>query len=139
MPNLLTEYEDRLREREILSSTESAFGIKIDPANLKFAPSGEIKPFYGLTCIAWVDPETRLYQKLCAVQSTIQAEFKRAGVGHVFSFLEPASFHITICDITASSVPRTMGEAQTVSAQIHDAFSQGQKMEAISAQVRGIG
>ena len=78
MSNLLAKYESRLREREILSSAPSESHKKIDPAKLKFASNGEIKPFYGLTCIAWVDPKTRLYQKLCALQSTIQAEFERA-------------------------------------------------------------
>lgn len=139
MSNKLTEYENRLREREIFSSMESTLHKRVNPANLKFAPNGEIKPFYGLTCIAWVDPKTKLYQKLCAVQSTIQAEIERAGVGHIFSFLEPASFHMTICDITASSAPRTVEEAKTVSTQIHDTFSQGQTMEAVTAQVCEIG
>ena len=139
MSNLLTEYEGRLREREILSSAQSELHKRIDPAKLKFAPSGAIKPFYGLTCIAWVDPKTRLYQKLCMVQNTIQAEFERAGVGHIFSFLEPASFHMTICDITASSTPRSTQEAKTISAQIHNGFSRKKKMKAVSAQVRGIG
>ncbi len=139
MSNLLDQYEDRLHEREIHSGLEPDRNDKIEPNNLKFASSGEIKPYYGFTCIAWIDPETQLYENLWKAQKAIQAEFERAGIAHYFPIVDPASFHMTICDISARSTPYTNQEAQVICSQIRDLSLDGLKVEVISAKVRGIG
>ena len=139
MSHLMSRYEDRLREREIPADSESALVREIIPNNVKFTPSGEIKPYYGLTCITWIDPKTHLYQNLCEVQKSIKDDFELVGVGHVFSFLEPSSFHMTICDISSSSSPCTEQEAKIINTQIRGVFSQGRKTKTNTALVRGIG
>lgn len=139
MSNLLDQYEDRLHEREIHSGLEPDRNDKIEPNNLKFASSGEIKPYYGFTCIAWIDPETQLHENLWKAQKAIQAEFERAGIAHYFPIVDPASFHMTICDISARSTPYTNQEAQVICSQIRDLSLDGLKVEVISAKVRGIG
>jgi hypothetical protein len=133
------EYEGRLREREILSRLEPDRNVVIEPNNLKFASTGEIKPYYGFTCIAWIDPETQLYENLCKAQKAIQAEFERAGIAHYFPIVNSASLHMTICDISARSTPYTNQEAQAICSKIQDSFPGGLKLKAISAKVRGVG
>jgi hypothetical protein len=118
---------------------ETALYREFIPNNQKFASNGEIKPYFGLTCITWINPETPLFQKLCEVQNSIRNDLKRLGVGHVFSFLEPSSFHLTICDITFGPSPCAETDAIWYCNQIRGAFSIGQKTKSISAQTRGIG
>ena len=139
MSGLLAEYEARLRRREHLLMSEKTSLQENEISNLKFTPDGEIKPFYGLTCITWMDEKSELYSILMGTQRSIQAKFKTAGVDQNFFFLEPASFHMTICDITASSTPIVRAEIETVCNQIQDAFSDGLQVESIQAQVRGLG
>lgn len=139
MSSLLDQYEGRLREREIHSGLEPIRNVMIEPNNLKFASTGEVKPYYGFTCIAWINPETLLYENLYKAQNTIQAEFERAGIAHYFPIVDPASFHMTICDISARTIPYTKQEAKAICSQIRDSFPDALKMKAISAKVRGIG
>lgn len=139
MSKLLAEYNARLQEREILLSAKNYLDAKIDLGNLKFSPEGEIKPFFGLTCVTWVDPASELYQKLSTVQISIQTEFARAGIDHIFFFLEPASFHMTLCDITAQSTPLAKSEVEMIRGQIQDAFTERETMAPVQAQARGIG
>ena len=139
MSGLLDQYEGRLREREILSGLEPDRNVVIEPNNLKFASTGEIEPYYGFTCIAWVDPKTQLYENLYKAQNTIQAEFERASIAHYFPIVDPASFHMTICDISARSTPYTNQEAKVICSQIPNLSPNDLKMKAISAKVRGIG
>jgi hypothetical protein len=139
MSGLLDQYEGRLREREIPSGRVSLRDIRMELSNLKFTPDGGIKPFFGFTCIAWIDSETRLFDELCIVQEATRAEFEQAGVARNFFFLDPASFHMTICDMSARSTSYTKGEADKICSQIQNVFSAGLDMEAVSARVRGIG
>lgn len=139
MPSLLVKYETRLHKREAFSNLEDGLPLQLDDANLKFFNTGIIKPFYGLTCITWINSKSELHQKLSAVQNSIQMKLVRASVGHIFSFLEPASFHMTICDIAAQSTPLTSSEIETVSFQIQDAFTENHNQETVTSQVRGLG
>lgn len=107
--------------------------------HLKFSPTGAIKPFYGMTCITWVDPQSKLFEILSTTQRNIQASFEQTEAAQYFCFLDPASFHMTICDITANPTPTTEKDASNISSQVQDAFSQGFETGAISAQVRGVG
>lgn len=139
MSEMLAQYESRIRQREIQPDSEPEKHAWDNPVHLKFEPNGEIKPYYGLTCITWIDPNTKLYRKLCEFQNMILDKFERAGLGYIFSFLEPDSFHMTICDISGSATPRHKQEAKKVVTQIGDAFSNTLNTQPISAQVQGIG
>jgi len=97
------EYEKRMSGRylsrptvaqELLSRKEKLTN------NPKFEPNLTTKSFYGLTTIAWVkDDGTPLLGQLVAVQARMREALEAAGYGNVFSWLEPASFHMTIADI----------------------------------------
>jgi hypothetical protein len=116
--------------------------LRLDDDNfvsLKFTCNGEIKPIYGLTCVTWVDESSALHSELTSVQRSIQAELVRAGTDHYFFFLDPASFHMTICDIIAQPTPLPTMQVETVHAQIHDTFSERKVSNEIKAQVRGLG
>jgi hypothetical protein len=131
--DLLSKYEERLRERDIGSSSGPL------PAPDKFDPDGKTRPLYGLTCIAWIDQESELFQKLCDLQEGFRKEFEKAGLGHVFAFLEPESFHMTICDVVASSNPIQSRHANVLIRQVQAAFAQIGKPGKVTSRIRGIG
>ena len=133
MPDLLSHYEASFREREILSSNRPK------PAPRKFDRSGNIKPFYGLTCIAWIDRESELFEELCALQNAIRKDLREARSGDVFAFLRPESFHMTICDVVASSDPIQSEHARVLIEQVRAAFEQIGKPGKVTSQIRGIG
>ncbi|MBL7025100.1 MAG: DUF1868 domain-containing protein [Candidatus Marinimicrobia bacterium] len=80
-------------------------GDHLGDLSQKFTPDGGAKAFYGLTVVAFIESESLLHKKICDFQNKIAAALESAGVGHVFSMLEPLSFHMTICDIVAGSAP----------------------------------
>ena len=133
MPDLLSKYEAWFRGRHILSSN----GPK--PAPRKFDRSGNIKPFYGLTCIAWINQESELFQELCNLQDTIRRDLREARSGDVFAFLRPESFHMTICDVVASSNPIQSEHACVLIEQVRAAFEQIGKPGKVTSQIKGIG
>ena len=133
MSDLLRGYEARLRDRDIRASSGPT------PVRDKFEPDGNTKPFYGLTCIAWVDQGSELFQKLCDLQERLRKELEEAGLGHVFAFLEPTSFHMTVCDIVASSNPIQPRYADALIRQVRAAFAQIGNPGQVNAQIRGIG
>jgi len=109
--------------------------------NKKFNPNGNPKPFYGFTCIAWVGQESRLFQELCNLQNIFRKEFQNTGLGNVFSFLKPESFHMTICDINASPNPGRCLDRKIVKS-VEDAFHRIWIQEIqgkVISLIRGIG
>jgi alpha-mannosidase len=135
----LTAYNAKLLERRIVTDPGQEQPKTVESAGLKFEPTGEIKPYYGLTAMAWIDPESPLFQNLKTLQSSIHTELRGESLNDEFAFLAPESFHMTICDITAKSEPYSQAEAETVQAQIRAAFPQGVALNPIQAQVSGIG
>ncbi len=134
----LADYNAKLLERRIITDPGQEQPQKVASEELKFDPSGEIKPYYGLTTIAWVDPESQLFHKLKTLQSSIQTELRGESLNDEFAFLAPESFHMTICDLTAKSAPYSQADAEAAQAQIRAAFASFTG-EPITAQVSGIG
>ena len=133
MPDLLREYEERLRTRDL------AFSQGPFPAPTKFTSDGHAKPFFGLTCIAWVDPGSDLFVKLHTLQSQLDQALAAAGFGDVFALLEPGSFHMTICDVVASSHPISRRYAEVLTQRVLVAFAKIGAPEPVSAQAQGLG
>lgn len=133
MSDSLTEYNERLDERRIATWVPPQ-----DVPGPKFDSSGNAKPFYGSTCIAWIEQESELFRKLCDLQETIREEFGRSGLAGVFSFLEPESFHMTVCDIDASPDPTQIPIDDRIE-QIQGAFEQMKKPGKVTALIKGIG
>jgi hypothetical protein len=133
MPNPLKAYNERLNRRRI--------STWLPPQELpgpKFYPNGRIKPFYGLTCIAWLEQESELFRKLHDSQRTFKQEFEQAGLAGLFTFLAPESFHMTICDIHASP---HLGHIQLDDRieQVWRAFEQMKKPGRVTCLIKGIG
>jgi hypothetical protein len=126
-----SEYEGRFSDRLFAPPNPK-------PAPSKFAPDGSIEPFYGLTCIAWIEQESELFRKLCGLQQTFLKELEEAGLRDFFAFLRPESFHMTICDINASQDSRRCFNKKIIETVQH-AFDCIGKSEEVIAQVRGIG
>jgi hypothetical protein len=139
MSAVLAKYETRLQDRALLSAAEMMRLDDEDFVNLKFTREGKIKPIYGLTCIIWVTAGSLLFQQLCNVKTALQNALAEAGLAQFFAFLEPASYHMTICDISASSTPLTLDEVEATQSQIQAAFADSRKIACINAQVHGIG
>jgi len=139
MSGFLAEYEKRLAERDINALDSEAPKKDIRVENIKFRPSGEIKLYFGLTCIVRIDPKSKLFDALSIYQDAVKKELDQAGLGNVFSFLNPASFHMTICDILASPIQILSRDAGKYIAEIQRAFSGADKKEPITSQVQGIG
>ena len=113
----------------------------IPPNNIpgpKFYPNGDAKPFYGLTCIARIEPESDLFGKLCDLQERFREEFEQARLGSLFTFLTPESFHMTVCDIDADPDPTQIQLDDRIE-QVQKAFDQIGKPEKVTSLVRGIG
>lgn len=139
MTDLLKEYEKRLSERDINALYSGAPKKDIRVENRKFKPSGEIKPYFGLTCIVRIDPKNKLFDALSRYQHAIENKLDQAGLGNIFSFLNPASFHMTLCDIFASPTQISSRNAGKFIDEIQRAFSGDDKKEPITSQVQGIG
>ncbi|MBT3188208.1 MAG: DUF1868 domain-containing protein [Anaerolineae bacterium] len=138
MSALLIEYEKRLSKRDIDADPnieKKDFSFE----NLKFKANGEIKPYFGLTCIVWIDPKTKLYKELVAYQGAVKKALEKAGLVDFFCFLDPKPFHMTICDIVASPMPIQSEKARVFIDKIGDAFSRTAKTEAIHCQVNAVG
>jgi len=138
MSELLIEYEQRLSERDIdadLSKEKKEFDFE----NLKFKANEKIKPYFGLTCIVWIDAETKLYKELVAYQGAVKGALGKAGLENFFFFLDPKSFHMTLCDIFASPMPIELEKFRAYIKKIGDAFSNTAKTETIRCQINGVG
>lgn len=70
LDTLLDTYNARLQERDICAYDVTTLKGKLGSHNLKFYPDGEAKSFHGLTCIAWVDRQSSLWQKLRSLGSS---------------------------------------------------------------------
>ena len=92
--NLLNKHNRILDERAIRTYDTKVLEGKLGLGNEKFDPNGIARPFYGLTCIAWLDQKSELFQKLCELQIEFRERFQAAGLGNIFTFLEPKSFHM---------------------------------------------
>jgi len=131
MSDLLSQYEERFSDRAFAPPNPM-------PTLEKFDADGSIRPYYGLTCIVWADERTELFRKLCALQKTLENELEKAGLGDVFVFLVPASFHVTICDVNASSDPSRCFDRNLIEA-VQGAFERIGAPGRVISQIRGIG
>lgn len=129
----LEAYLDRLHKRDIRA------WVPLEPARDKFCPSGDVKPFYGLTCIAWIEPKSDLFRELCNIQGALKERFEQAGLGGVYTFLDPGSFHMTLCDIVADPHPIPSRVAEDVIRRVRSAFDQIGRPGRVTCCVRGIG
>ncbi|MBN1565717.1 MAG: DUF1868 domain-containing protein [Anaerolineae bacterium] len=136
-PNPIPDYEHRL-DRYAIHTVDPPRLDAILAGGWKFHPDGTVKPYYGFTCIAWVDQASTLYATLCKLQQTLKMKFDATGAGHVFSFLRPDSLHMTICDIEASPTPLTH-DLDTRLQQGQTAFEAIGAAGSVTAQIRGIG
>lgn len=75
-----------------IQKTDRPSNIKENGAGGKFAPDGSVQPWAGTTLICHIDRSTDAHAALCAMQSKIKASpFSRR-----FTYLPPASFHMTV-------------------------------------------
>jgi hypothetical protein len=113
---------------------------KLGENDPKFYPDGKAKAFHGLTCIAWIDRKSNLFHHLCELQDTIRREFERAGLENFFAFLEPESFHMTVCDIEADPTPIRVKKLDDRIAQLWEAFDAWHGIpREVTARVQGLG
>jgi len=105
----------------------------------KFHPSGAAKPFYGLTVVAFIDRDSELYQKLCDYQNRIKTALKIAGLDSTFSFLDPISFHMALCDIVASPLPIPIPDAEGIIQTARKIFPQLGKNPDLSCKLTNMG
>jgi hypothetical protein len=128
---LLSEYEDRFADRVIAQPNPV-------PAPKKFDVDGGIRSYFGLTSIVWVDEGSELFWKLCALQKSFKIELEEAELGDIFAFLRPESFHMTICDVNASSDPSRCFDKSLIEA-VQGAFERIGASGMVSSQIRGVG
>ncbi len=139
MKNAIQAYESRLFKRELCPDSSPKKHAWDLFEHRKFAPNGRIKPFYGLTCITWIEIGSRLYQKLTDLQNELRSTLGKAGLADKFAFLNPASFHMTICDLTAESSKQALQPSHAICAKIQDTFEGLPRLETVSAIVKDIG
>jgi len=58
----------------------------------KFTPDGEVLPFPGNTVICHIDPKSDVHAALCEMQD----EVRHSDFGALFTYLPPASLHMTV-------------------------------------------
>lgn len=114
-------------------------GDQLGDISLKFDAAGRVKPFYGLTIVAFVDPETPLHRKLCDYQQDLRSALTSAGLDAMFCFLDPLSFHMTLCDIVAAPIPIPKQDIQDISDVARACFPRlGMDVE-LSCELSGLG
>lgn len=137
MLRVLDEYNQRLSERDIRVYDATILN-DIEQNNPKFESNGHAKPFYGSTCITWIEQQSKLFQTLSVLQRTLQQKFQQADLSDIFTFLPPESFHMTICDIDAcSDVSRIQFQSRVE--QVQRACQQIGSPGYVNVQLRGIG
>jgi hypothetical protein len=137
MSTILDKYNKRLCQRNI-HSNDITILKDIESHNPKFESNGKIKPFYGSTCIAWIDKQSDLFKRLWNLQQSIQNKFEQAGVKDMFTFLEPTSLHMTICDIDASTDYSQVKPLDHVK-HIQRSLAQIGRIGKIQTHIQGIG
>ena len=105
----------------------------------KFYPSGAPKPFYGLTVVAFIDRDSELYQKVCDFQNRISTALKNARLESSFSFLDPITFHMTLCDIVALPTPIPIPYAERIIQAAREIFPQLGKYPDLSCKLTNMG
>jgi len=98
---IIQSYKSRLAGWKLQNLTGQTLG----DLSQKFYPDGTANAIYGLTVVAFIEPESALHKKIRDFQHRIKTALESAGVGHVFSMLKPLSLHMTLCDIVAGSAP----------------------------------
>lgn len=139
MTKAMLAYESRLLEREMCPDSPPEKHAWDLFEHLKFEPDGRIKPFYGLTCITWIEIGSILFQELTNLQDELRAKLGEAGLADKFAFLNPASFHMTICDLTAEPSKQALQPSHAICDQIQDTFEGMPRLETVNASVKGIG
>lgn len=109
------------------------------PKKDKVQGGGDWLPFYGLTCIAWVDPTSKLFRELCRVQTALKTQLEAAGLDDLYVFLEPESFHMTICDLVAGNDPVPETVKTELIEQVYGAFERIGRPGLIRCQPTGLG
>ncbi|MEA3287393.1 MAG: DUF1868 domain-containing protein [Candidatus Marinimicrobia bacterium] len=139
MDRVLANYQTRLnswRLEDFKGEFPSEF---LGDLNQKFYPSGVAKSFYGLTVVAFIDPESALHQRLCDFQNRHRTALELAGLDSIFSFLNPLSFHMTLCDIVAAPNPPPLQLVERVISSAREAFPQLGLYPKLSCQLTGLG
>ena len=129
-----TEYRARLAKRDIRAWQPPL------PTEDKVKRAGEWMPFYGLTCIAMVDPASALYRELGRVQTDLRARLEAIGLGHIYVWLKPETFHMTVCDlIVTGSVSVAPKRKTELIEQVHSAFEQIGRPGPVRCHPTGLG
>ena len=139
MDHLLTKYNARL-DTWRLDLFKGEFLVE-GHADLspKFHSSGVAKPFHGLTVVTFIDPESVLHHKLCDYQIRISTVLKQAGLESIFSFLDPRSFHMTLCDIVAGPDPIPNQQIDTIIQAARKCFPDLGKIPDLFCTLTGLG
>ncbi len=135
MDQTLSDYNRRLAAWKLQNFTAKSLG------NLgqKFNSGGFAIPFYGLTVVALIGPGSDLHQQLRDYQNRIRGALHAAGFGPLFSFLDPLSFHMTICDIMARSTPLPKSKLHDAIKMGRHCFSNISRLSELSCQLTGLG
>lgn len=132
MSEILDKYDIRFQSRQIVPPNPQ-------PANDKVAQDGSFEPFYGFACIAWIERESNIYQPLCNLQNEIKkSKLEKTKLEDFFTFLAPESFHITICDINASTNPGRCFDKRIID-KVEAAMKDIRIPTEVSAKIQGIG
>ena len=154
----LAAYNTRLAERSIWQY-ELGYDASLLKNSSKFFTTGEIMPFYGLTAIAWTRQQRELDNRLRRLQQELKAKIIAVlkdekvidtdkDINKVFFFLDPDSFHMTVCDIdprakkytdARPAEPVTREQFEERLDQVGKAFKAIGTPGKISAQVKGVG
>jgi len=135
----LREYRKRLDSHSVNNFNLSKLNGLLGKDNLKFNPNGSVKLFYGTTCITRISQPSNIYNNIMDFQQRLQSELTHRQFDDCFSFLDPKSWHMTICDITAQSQPLQMN---TMHEHIHNtkaAFGSFNHIKPVQAHLSGLG
>ena len=139
MDHILAHYRSRLDAWKFEAFNGDFPNENHSDLNSKFYPSGTSKSFYGLTAVIFIDSESTLHQKLCNFQNRMRTALKKARLDSTFSFLDPISFHMTLCDIVASPTPIPIQYTERIIQSAREIFPQMGKYPDLSCQLTTMG
>ena len=135
----LREYQKRLDSQTVDYFNLSKLIGHLGKDNLKFNQDGSVKPYYGITCITRISRPSNIFDKIIDFQQWLQSGLLRLQFDDCFSFLDPNSLHMTVCDIAEQSQPLELNAVYERIENTKTAFGSFKHIKLVQSHLSGLG
>ena len=134
-------YLSRLQDRRNGLLNTSAEKIERIARNRKFSSKGQAQIFMGTTVIAPVQKNSTAFAHLIDLQSRLKQAVEKAGLSRFVAWLDPETFHMSVCDIDGGLAELTNGHIIKRKDEVNRAFLnlQSNHISPIQGEIRHLG